>query len=81
MVPDGEDRLFGGSGNDCMFGGSGDDVFYGGAGNDVIWSWDYSGNGKPARDVVRCGDGRDEVLADRIDRLYGCEKVDRLGRR
>ena len=106
MVPDGEDKLFGGSGNDCMFGGSeddvvyggtgddemgfycyefifdtGEDVFFGGAGNDFIWSWDYSENGKPVRDVVQCGGGRDEVLADKLDKLSGCEKVDRLGRR
>ena len=106
MVPDGEDKLFGGSGNDCMFGGSeddvvygstgndemgfycyefifdtGEDIFYGGDGNDFIWSWDYSGSGKPKRDVVQCGGGRDEVLADKLDRLSGCEKVDRLGRR
>jgi serralysin len=105
MVPDGEDRLYGGSGDDCMFAGSeddviyggtgndemgfycydfifdtGEDVFYGGPGKDFIWSWDAASR-KPDRDIVYCGSGRDEVLADKLDRLYGCERVERFGRR
>ena len=104
IVPDGEDKLFGGSGNDCMFAGSqedvlnggpgddemgfycydfifdtGEDVFYGGSGNDFVWSWDDDGT--PQRDLVYCGSGRDEVLADKLDRLYGCEVVERFGSR
>jgi hypothetical protein len=102
MIPDGEDRLYGGSGDDCMFGGSEDDVIYGGTGNDEMgfYCYDfifdtgedvfYGGPGNEdiiavepgrKRDIVYCGSGRDRVLADNLDRLYGCERVERFGRR
>ena len=93
---DGNDCMFAGSQDDVLYGGPGDDemgfycydfifdtgedVFFGGPGNDFIWSWDFAGR-KPHRDVVHCGGGRDEVMADRLDRLFDCEKVERVGRR
>lgn len=67
----GNDRLVGGSGNDVLDGGVGRDRIDGGAGNDVIYARDR------ARDVVRCGTGRDRVVADRSDVLVGCERVSR----
>ena len=66
----GDDTLNGGSGRDRMFGGAGADVLVGGPGNDRITSVDG------VRDVVRCGPGlHDRVVADRRDRLVGCERV------
>jgi hypothetical protein len=54
---------------------SGHDTFVGGAGNDDIQAADG------ARDLIRCGRGRDAVLADRFDRTIGCEWVRRIRRR
>lgn len=90
----GGDWLFAGSGNDVTYGGSGNDtlglfffefifdtgndVFYGGSGSDEIWSFDGDLT-RPSRDLVFCGNGRDEVLADRLDRVAGdCERVRRF---
>jgi Ca2+-binding RTX toxin-like protein len=86
----GDDRLDGGAMADKLVGGAGNDVLVGGAGNDIIG--DSSGanrvdagtgndsidvrNGR--RDVVRCGKGRDRVVADRGDKLISCEKVKRV---
>ena len=94
---DGPDCMFGGSQDDVLMGSSGNDEmgfycyefifdtgidhFYGRTGNDFVWSWDYSGGGKAQRDLVFCGSGRDEVLADKLDRLHDCERVQRIGRR
>lgn len=63
----GRDRLYGGTGADGLDGGRGGDVLSGGAGHDYVYS---RGGGA---DVVRCGAGRDRVVADRSDRLVGCE--------
>jgi Ca2+-binding RTX toxin-like protein len=76
----GADQFFGNGGGDGLVGRADDDVLFGGPGNDFIWSWDFAGR-KPHRDVVHCGGGRDEVMADRLDRLFDCEKVERVGRR
>jgi hypothetical protein len=84
-----DDILIGGPGKDDMghycyefIFDTGEDVFNSGSGNDFIWSWDYGlRGGKPKRDVVNCGPGRDEVLADKLDRLHGCEVVERFGSR
>jgi Ca2+-binding RTX toxin-like protein len=66
----GDDTINGGSGRDRMFGGAGADVLLGGPGNDRITSVD------DVRDVVRCGPGlHDRVVADRLDRVVGCELV------
>ena len=66
----GPDRLFGGRGADMLNGGAGPDVLDAGRGNDVIRARDQS------RDIVRCGPGRDRVIADRSDViLVGCERI------
>ena len=68
----GADRLFGGGGNDRITGGPGRDVIDGGAGNDRILARDK------ARDSIRCGAGRDTVVADKIDSVArDCEVVGR----
>ena len=68
----GDDRLEGGPGNDFLIGGTGHDTLLAGSGRDKI----RSNDGK--RDVVNCGSGRDAVLADRFDRLIGCESRPRF---
>ena len=67
-----DDRLCGFEGNDVLRGGAGRDGLYGGLGADRLFSRDRS------FDVVGCGAGRDEVVADRVD-LVGvdCERVRR----
>jgi Tol biopolymer transport system component len=67
-----DDRLCGFAGNDTLRGGTGRDGLYGGEGNDVLRARDGS------FDVVGCGAGRDEVVADLVD-LVGvdCERVRR----
>ena len=81
LAGSGNDRLFGGSGNDLLFGGVGNDRLDGGAGRDLL----DAGPGNDtvvARDktvdTIRCGTGRDVVVADRRDRVAkGCEVVRR----
>ena len=66
------DRLSGGGGNDRLAGRAGRDVLEGGAGNDVIDARDGE------VDTIRCGAGRDSVLADAGDRVAkDCESVRR----
>jgi RTX calcium-binding nonapeptide repeat (4 copies) len=68
----GRDTLLGGAGNDRLVGGAGNDVLDGGPGNDMIRAVDA----RSARDVVRCGKGRDTVYAnlrDRVERT--CERI------
>jgi hypothetical protein len=66
----GNDVLDGGAGNDTLIGGPGRDLLIGGPGNDVISARDGQ------RDRVRCGTGRDRVLADRRDAVArDCERV------
>lgn len=68
---EGNDTLSGRAGSDRLVGGPGRDVHDGGAGNDVIRSRDGAGS-----EVVRCGAGRDLVLADTRDRVArDCERV------
>ena len=68
----GADKLFGGAGNDHLVGGPGRDVLDGGTGKDRIEARDK------ARDVIRCGPGRDTVIADRVDSVARtCEVVRR----
>lgn len=64
----GNDRLRAGPEADRLTGGPGRDSFSGGAGADGVDSADG------VREVVRCGAGRDQVLADRSDVLVGCER-------
>ena len=63
MVPDGEDKLFGGSGDDCMFGGSEDDVLYGGEGNDDIGHYCYEFIMDAGNDIIHGGRGDDDIIA------------------
>jgi Tol biopolymer transport system component len=66
----GVDRLVGGPGDDRITPGRGrDEQVFGDAGNDTFFLRDGE------RDVVHCGKGRDEVQADRIDRVFrDCER-------
>ena len=64
----GPDQVRGGHGADRLRGGRGRDTLRGGRGPDVL-------HGGPGRDTLRCGAGRDKVIADRADRVQGCERV------
>lgn len=37
--------------------------------------------GGPGRDTINCGPGRDIVVADRKDKVHGCEIVHRPGKK
>jgi Ca2+-binding RTX toxin-like protein len=66
----GNDVLDGGSGNDTIVGGPGHDLLLGGRGSDVLSARDGQ------RDRIRCGPGRDRVIADRLDLVArDCELV------
>lgn len=75
----GNDRLIGRGGGDCLFGGAGNDRHVGGPGRDYMDGEDgndrfFARDGR--RDTIKCGSGRDLVVADRIDRVSGnCERV------
>jgi Ca2+-binding RTX toxin-like protein len=58
----GDDRIVGGARRDWIYAGPGDDSVKARAGK---------------RDTVGCGRGEDTVVADRYDRLHGCEQVTR----
>ena len=62
------DKITGGPGNDKLYGLGGNDVLLGGAGNDVL-------SGGPGADALNCGPGRDTALADKSDKVTGCEVV------
>jgi Ca2+-binding RTX toxin-like protein len=71
----GNDKLSGGSGNDTITAGPGSNKVSGGAGNDRINVRNHR------RDVVNCGKGKkDRVIADKRDKLRGCEIVRRSRR-
>ena len=66
------------AGNDRIGAGRGVDDIDAGPGNDSITSHDESPVRKGARDIVRCGPGRDTVDADRQDHVSrDCERVKR----
>jgi hypothetical protein len=68
----GDDCLSGGPGNDTLAGGTGNDRFDAGLGDDAVNARDQRS------EIVNCGPGRqDRVIADRNDRLIGCENVRR----
>jgi Ca2+-binding RTX toxin-like protein len=72
----GNDRLLDGAGGDFLAGGPGADTISGGGGDDVVKARDGF------RDRIRCGGGRDFVLADRQDVVArDCERVVRPRRR
>jgi Ca2+-binding RTX toxin-like protein len=68
---DGNDRLRGNRGDDRLSGGSGQDRLRGGLGHDVIFARDGT------RDLIGCGPGRDRAIVDHLDRVRGCEVVER----
>ena len=81
-----DETLDGGAGADVITGGAGTDSVRGAAGNDLI---DVRENNEGIRDVVNCGTGVDEVIADLADivagRIFfndprdaGCERVERF---
>lgn len=63
MVPDGEDRLFGGPGNDCVWGGSEDDILYGGDGDDFVGTYCLDFIMDTGEDIMYAGPGDDFVTA------------------
>ena len=65
----GDDRLDAGAGRDHLAGGRGRDEIAAGPGNDFVRASDE------ARDLVRCGSGRDRAFVSRNDRARGCERV------
>ncbi len=72
----GSDNVVGQEGNDLLDGGRlreySIDVLSGGEGNEVIFVHNYPA----AKDIVLCGGGRDQVLADRADVLaLDCERT------
>lgn len=78
----GHDAIYGGSGDDLVRGdggydslrrGTGSDRILGGSGNDTVYSTGDGGVG----DVVDCGAGYNTAIADRYDKLKGCEVVER----
>lgn len=84
---DGRDVVLGGAGADAVTGegGSGEDAaraavdrLLGGPGNDLLRSVDPR---SPRAERVDCGTGRDRLIADRLDRPTGCERVTRRGRK
>ena len=69
----GADTLLGGGGPDEISAGTGPDGVDAGPGNDVVRVRDGW------RDVVRCGPGRGDIaVADRLDVLRDCERVERV---
>jgi hypothetical protein len=68
----GRDKVIGG-GFDLISGGRGKDLIRAGQGVDEIDAVDG------AKDRIFCGSGRDNVTADRVDKLHGCEHVFRAG--
>jgi Ca2+-binding RTX toxin-like protein len=84
----GKDRLSGQGGNDVLVGNGGADVLIGGGGNDRIRPGrgrdkvdagggnDTVNSADGKRDVVACGSGRDQVVADAHDKVAdSCERV------
>jgi Ca2+-binding RTX toxin-like protein len=68
----GGDILDGGSGNDDLNGNAGIDRYLGGKGNDSI----VAADGR--KESIDCGSGsKDSVIADPIDKVKNCEKVQR----
>jgi len=77
---DGRDRLVGLGGDDCLAGGAQPDTIVPGAGDDLVIARrgdDRIEARDGHRDDVRCGPGRDSVVADPVDDLGGCERVTR----
>lgn len=70
----GSDTILGGPGRDRLIPGGGADEVDGGEGNDEV----FAADSPRARDLIRCGKGRDTVRADRLDAVAAdCERVRR----
>lgn len=81
------ETLDGGAGDDSLRPGAGTDTVHGGAGDDII---DVREENTGIRDVVTCGTGQDEVIADLADSVAvrfltvspkddtACERVERF---
>lgn len=67
----GKDSLVGGTGNDRLTGGTGVNKYSAGRGNDTV----NARNG--SKETVDCGAGKDSGVADKKDKLRGCERVKR----
>ena len=68
----GDDTVRGSGGDDRIGGGDGNDDIDAGSGDDKVYVRDFE------MDVVDCGSGFDEVLADRSDQVSSnCERVSR----
>lgn len=67
----GNDRISGGNRRDRLVGGPGNDRIRAGSGGDVIKARDGEA------DRIDCGGGFDVAIADRADRVRGCERVRR----
>jgi Ca2+-binding RTX toxin-like protein len=63
MVPDGEDKVYGGDGNDCVWGGSEDDVLHGGAGSHFVGTYCLDFVMDTGNDVMYAGSGTDVIMA------------------
>ncbi len=63
LVPDGQDKLFGGKGNNCLFGGTGNDILYGGDGHDMIGLLCFEFVSDFGNDIMYGGRGNDEIIA------------------
>lgn len=70
----GNDLLEGDAGNDQLYGGPGVNRYRAGRGDDSV----FASNRRAER--VDCGSGRDDVRADRSDRVRACEDVVRTRR-
>ena len=62
------DKIAGGAGNDKLYGLAGNDALSGGPGNDLLV-------GGAGADRLNCGPGRDTAIADKADKVVGCEVV------
>ena len=65
----GDDTVRAGGGDDRIGGGTGEDTIDAGTGDDKIYVRDFE------PDVIDCGPGYDQVIADRSDVLSNCEWI------
>jgi Ca2+-binding RTX toxin-like protein len=73
----GNDELHGGPGDDALVGDEGNDTYFGDAGDDFIYA--HVGESPKGKDTIHCGDGVDEVTANRNDVVDAdCEVVHRV---
>ena len=63
LVPDGNDKLFGGVGHDCVWGGTGNDILYGGKGNDFVGTYCLDFLFDAGNDIMYGGPGNDLIIA------------------